>query len=138
MISFEPLKQLMKKRGINQSKLSEMTGIENTRLSLYFKNKVIARTDVIENICNVLECDIDDVICYSENEKKEDVNVKWDYLEQQMKNNGLSFRALSLSLGRSEHYLQNKRDKSILIEYSELENIAALLNCVTEDLVEIQ
>lgn len=50
----EKVKELMKNQGINQKKLSQLSGITEASISRYLKNERTARLDIIINIAKAL------------------------------------------------------------------------------------
>lgn len=66
MISFEPLRNILKTRGISTYYLRNKCGVNN------LDNKTIQRlmsddsvsTNTLNSLCNILECDISDIITF--------------------------------------------------------------------------
>ena len=54
MIWQEKVKQLMKNQGINQKKLSQLSGITEASISRYLKGERAARLDIIINFAKAL------------------------------------------------------------------------------------
>ena len=50
----EKVKQLMNNQGINQKKLSQLSGITEASISRYLKNERTARLDIITNFAKAL------------------------------------------------------------------------------------
>lgn len=63
------LNQVLEDRGISQNQLAKDTGISVETIR-NFKNNKTSRIsfDVIEKICNYLNCSIGDVMCLEKNE----------------------------------------------------------------------
>lgn len=54
-------------RGITRYELSKRTGIRFQVIDNYYKNKVVRYdSDVLDRICKALDCNISDLIIYSE------------------------------------------------------------------------
>lgn len=64
MISFEPLWKTMEERNISQYKLIKDYHISSGQLDRLRKNSNI-NTFTINQLCNILQCDINDVIAYT-------------------------------------------------------------------------
>lgn len=63
MITFDPLWETMRKKGITQYKLLKEYGISSGQLDRLRRNANV-NTFTINTLCNILECDITDVINY--------------------------------------------------------------------------
>ena len=63
MITFDPLWETMRKKGITQYKLLKEYDISSGQLDRLRKNANV-NTFTINTLCNILECDITDVINY--------------------------------------------------------------------------
>jgi DNA-binding Xre family transcriptional regulator len=139
MISFEPLKRLLKERKITTTFLEKKCGISN--LSIIMLGQLCPRTDVIENICKILDCDIDDIIRWEDKDrdkktmKVQYVDVNWNTLCELVTNNKTSLGKLSQSLGRSYAFLSNAKQKGSKLRATELDDICKTLNCNKEDLL---
>lgn len=74
MISFEPLRQILNKRGITTYYLRNKCGIYN------LDSKTIQRimsdesvsTNTLNALCNVLECDISEIMTFTPDDKGDD------------------------------------------------------------------
>ena len=55
----EKVLELMKKKGINQKQLSELSGISTSSLSRYLNGDIVPRMDIIINIANALQVEPD-------------------------------------------------------------------------------
>ena len=62
MVNYDPLWKTMIDKKINKTELSAATGISSATITKMGKNEYVALT-VIEKICKVLECNIEDVVC---------------------------------------------------------------------------
>ena len=70
MISFDPLWETMKKRGISQYKLLKDYHFSAGQLSRLRKNENIS-TYTINTLCKILDCKIEDVAVYLEEDASE-------------------------------------------------------------------
>ena len=62
MINYDPLWKTLIDRKINKTTLSIVTGISTATITKMGRNEYVSLT-VIEKICKVLECNIEDVVC---------------------------------------------------------------------------
>lgn len=69
MISYDPFWQLLKKRDISLYSLIKNNNFSNTTLARMKKGKHIS-TATIEQLCEILNCRIEDILVYQK-EKKE-------------------------------------------------------------------
>lgn len=61
------LKQIIDKKGISRSKLATMVAMNYDLVNRYYNNKVTrVDLDVIARFCYVLNCDVNDILKYSE------------------------------------------------------------------------
>lgn len=61
MISYNPLWKTLVDKGLNKTELCAATGLSSATISKMGKNEYVALT-VIEKICKVLQCNIEDVV----------------------------------------------------------------------------
>lgn len=102
MISYKPLVETMLRKSMTVAGLAEKMGVSrNTVLREFNEKNELLRTDTLERVCKILECEVKDVI-----EWKEDkgigiglVSVNWEMMRKIIKDKGYSFRQLSLELG---------------------------------------
>lgn len=60
------LDKYLEKTKITRYELSKRTGIRFQIIDNYFKNKVIRYdSDILNRICTALNCDISDIICFT-------------------------------------------------------------------------
>ena len=65
------LKQLLKLKKITQSELSRKSGISKYSLSQMATGKTNSiRHDTLDKLCEALECDINDILMYTPNNKR--------------------------------------------------------------------
>ncbi len=69
MISFEPLWQTMKKKGVSQYKLIKDYKISHGQLDRLRKNENV-NTYTLNNLCEILECELSDIAIYIKDNKK--------------------------------------------------------------------
>ena len=62
-LSYNKLWKLLIDRGMNKTKLRELTGIGTGTLAKLSKNEHVS-LEVIEKICSVLKCDVGDIVEY--------------------------------------------------------------------------
>lgn len=70
MIDFTPLWNTMKERQVSQYQLLK-SGIDNKTLDGLKKNKNITLATV-EKLCNILNCEPNDIVRFTENDTKEE------------------------------------------------------------------
>lgn len=60
------LDKYLEKTKITRYELSKRTGIRFQIIDNYFKNKVVRYdSDILNRICTALNCDISDIICFT-------------------------------------------------------------------------
>lgn len=65
MISYEPLFRTMREKGISSYRLEQMGFSRATYYSIKCGNSV--STNTIDRLCALLQCDVSDIIRYTEN-----------------------------------------------------------------------
>ena len=68
MISFDNLWKTMKKRGITQYALIKTYNISPAQITRLQRNESVS-THTIEVFCKILECNVEDVMTYIEDDK---------------------------------------------------------------------
>ncbi len=68
MISFDNLWKTMKKRGITQYALIKTYNISPAQITRLKRNESVS-THTIEVFCKILECNVEDVMTYVEDDK---------------------------------------------------------------------
>ncbi len=64
------LHQYLDKKGITRYELAKRTGIRFQIVDNYYKNKVVRYdSDILNRMCEALDCDIADLIVYQKNEE---------------------------------------------------------------------
>lgn len=66
MISYEPLWETMKKRGISQYQLINKYKVSAGQLSRLRANQNVS-TNTLNILCEILECEIQEVACFKKN-----------------------------------------------------------------------
>lgn len=141
MINFEPLKQLLKERQLSLRDIEKETGIYHNDLSQVLNKRKLPRISLIEKLCTLLSCNIQDVIEWSEEEfevnkdKIEFVDINWEKLCNIISTNKTSLGKVSQSLGHSYAFLSNAKQRKSKVRQGELIAICNLLNCSKEDLI---
>lgn len=136
MISYRPLERLLRDRGISFQKLKEIASIGSTSINSIGQLSGNSRTDLVERICNALNCDIQEVIEYSEEEVSLDkVEVDWDKLTDKAKMSGYNFVSLAEELGYSRCFFLTAKCKKRKLKITIVEDICSLLNCNEQDIV---
>ena len=64
MISYIPLKHTLASKGLSGKKLAELLGVSQNAVSQYFIGKGNPSLEILDKICEVLDCDISDVVRY--------------------------------------------------------------------------
>jgi len=70
-ISYEPLFQTMKEKNVTTYKLFKKMGFSD-RTYYRIKNGESIKTDTIAKLCDLLECEVQDIIQYVKPDKKEE------------------------------------------------------------------
>jgi len=68
MIKYDKLWITLKKKNISQYKLIKNYGVDKAQLQRLRKNEIV-KTLIINNLCNILECNVDDIMEYVPDEK---------------------------------------------------------------------
>ena len=63
MITYTPLWETMRDKGISQYKLIKDFNFSAGQLSRLRKNAYVS-THTIETLCKILDCDVSDIMCY--------------------------------------------------------------------------
>ncbi|MGN0832991.1 MAG: helix-turn-helix domain-containing protein [Kiritimatiellia bacterium] len=61
MICYKKLWKLLIDRGLNKVELQRLTGVSSATITKLAKNETV-NTRVLAQICNVLECDVSDIM----------------------------------------------------------------------------
>lgn len=70
MFSYKPLLKLLIDRGMTKTQLRNVAGISTPTLAKISKNEHVSMA-VLNNICSALNCKIEDVIEFQEDNEKE-------------------------------------------------------------------
>lgn len=68
-LSYNKLWKLLIDKGINRNDLHELTGIGQSTIVKLSKGENV-NTEVLARICKALNCNIDDIVEYTEEDKK--------------------------------------------------------------------
>lgn len=63
MISYEPLWETMKRKGISQYQLINKHQVSAGQLSRMRANQNVS-TNTLNMLCEILDCEIQDIVCY--------------------------------------------------------------------------
>lgn len=133
MISFEGFRNILNEKGIGLREFYDTYKIDASKIIL---GKMLPSTDTVERLCNILQCDISDLISY----KKEQViikgNTKLDYDKVQaiMKSKGLTAYRVGVLMGKNSTYLNAKINSKSAIRAADLPKLLSALGCNLEDI----
>ena len=71
MIKYDRLWETMRRNGVSQYKLIKDYGIDKAQLHRIRKNMVV-KTIILNNLCSILNCRIEDIMEYVPDEEKAD------------------------------------------------------------------
>ena len=61
------LDEKLKEKGLSKNKFAQRAEMQRTQLNRYMKNEVaLISVDVLARMCSVLECEVSDILKYSE------------------------------------------------------------------------
>ena len=136
MISFKPLERTLRNKGLSVNKLRELSGIQITDFSSRVQGKKGVRVNFVEKMCKALNCDIQDVIEYSEEEVSLDrIQVDWDKLDVKIRESGYNLVSLAEKLSLGRRFLQNNKQLKRKMKLTICEDICKILNCSLEDII---
>lgn len=69
MISYDPLWETMKTRGVSQYRLIKNYGVSSGQINRLKKNAYVS-THTIEMLCEILNCRVEDIMQYEAEEKE--------------------------------------------------------------------
>lgn len=129
MISYEPMKRLMKERGVRNKDLIE-AGINPF---VTFSLKLDITTDTLNALCKFFNCGVSNLISFSREGKKKIVEddvktlINWDVLSDYINQSNMTFSSISHEMGKSKEWLRSKRAGNFMIKLSELETICSFI-----------
>ena len=131
MISYKPLKELLKEKGVTLLELEERIGYSEKTIRRATAGESNLGTDVLYAICMEFQCDIKDVIEYTEEvkvrEDKSRVNVDWELISESVKSHGTSLNKIAVEIGRGINTFTNMRRENRAICMCDLEKICKLI-----------
>ena len=71
MLTYDPLWQTLKRKGISQYRLIKDYGIDNAQLQRLRENAVV-KTLILDKLCRILDCPIQDIVEYRPDPPKND------------------------------------------------------------------
>lgn len=69
MITYDRLWECLKRKGISQNKLIKVYGVSTSQLYRLRKNQVVY-TSTLDRLCEILECDLHEIVEYTPNKKQ--------------------------------------------------------------------
>lgn len=144
MITFEPLRTMMKERNISAAYVERETGLSAQRLNDIINDRVTTSTAVLAKICTIFGCTIKDVIRYVP-EVKEVVEeeivipvriyIDIDKFEKVLDEQRCPYSSLCYRLNRNESFISKSRLKlDNSVTKKTFEEIAEALEMSAEDL----
>jgi putative transcriptional regulator len=70
MLSFSPLMSTMHKKKVSKTELQSLIKVSSATIAKISKDEYVSMK-IIDDICKVLECNVEDVILYIEEDKKD-------------------------------------------------------------------
>jgi DNA-binding Xre family transcriptional regulator len=132
MISYEPLKKLMKERGVAVKDLNS-AGIFINPVLL---GKNDCSTNAINKLCKYFNCNISDLISYERNKDKEvavKLKIDWQLLRDEVTKHNTTFSAMALKLNKKSEYFSSKARLNLSITLNDLLFVAKEVNCNPEE-----
>jgi DNA-binding Xre family transcriptional regulator len=71
LLTYDPLWQTLKRKGISQYRLIKDYGIDNAQLQRLRENAVV-KTLILDKLCRILDCPIQDIVEYRPDPPKDD------------------------------------------------------------------
>lgn len=139
MLSYEPLIKTLHERNITLLGLQKMLG---TNTSCSYLHSPKQTTASIARICKVLNCNIEDVVCWVSS--TEDIkikkgistttyNVNWDKLYKIIKEKKMTVTSVSIAMGKSFNYLPSRRKQGLKCRRKVVDLICQTVGCKLED-----
>lgn len=138
MLSYEPLIKTLQKRKITLSELQKMLGTTTTTL-----HSPKQTTTSISRICKVLNCKIEDVVCWVKEIKQLEkpnkifrpntYDVNWDKLYKIIKEKKMTVTGISIAMGKSSNFLSNEKNQKCRFYKETVDLICETVGCKIED-----
>lgn len=110
MISYEPLFKTMEKAKVDLSFIQEKLNSFGLRQTINCRKYI--STETLDKLCNLLRCEVSDVICYKDGPqdiiarpKKSYIKLDWTKIREIAKEHGDSLPTLSVKLHKERTYL---------------------------------
>lgn len=68
MIKYDPLWNTLKKKGISQYSLIKDYGVDKAPLHR-LRNNMVVKTIIINKLCNILDCNVEDIMTFIPDDK---------------------------------------------------------------------
>lgn len=141
MLSYEPLKRTLQKRKITLVELGKLMGISSaTSESRFHSSK--QNTSQITRICKALNCDIEDVVCWTKEPiqtttlkkfKPDTYNVNWEKLYLIIQKKGMTVTGVSTAMGRASNFLSKNKKNNCRPYKATVDLICKAVGCKMED-----
>lgn len=133
MISYEPLRKLMKEKGVTVKDLAEVNIFIGETLS----GRKSMLTDKLDKLCKYFNCNVSDLVSYKREdkdcEKKVKLKIDWQLLKEELARNSKTFYTVAMKLNGKPGYFSSKAKKDLLITLDDLLFIAKEINCNPEE-----
>lgn len=133
MISYEPLKKLMKERGVAVKDLAA----EKIFIADVLAGRKSILTDKLDKLCKYFNCNVSDLISYERDgeSQKEKIRLKidWALLKSELEKHNMTFYTISLKLNKNSSFYASKAYWNQSITLDELLFIAKEINCNPEE-----
>lgn len=108
MISYRPLSLLLKKKSMTVADLANLIGVDTTHFRDFLNKCGYMRLSQLEKICSVLQCGVESVIEWvneerpaGRTEKKKILKVNWNIVRKAVEERNCSYSKLSRKIGLS-------------------------------------
>lgn len=141
MLSYEPLMKTLQKRQMNVSDLLKL--INPSKCSTGYVFKDFQGTKRISKICKILNCNIEDVVCWTKEVKQLEkpnkifrpntYNVNWDKLYKIIKEKKMTVTSVSVAMGKSPNFLSIEKKQKCRFYKETTDLICKTVGCNIED-----